>query len=95
MMTYEEYLKEIEDFDEITKRELLADFPNYIPLHNPAIMEEMGYVMPSGKDPFEGLITDKTFYEISNEIGLSTPFGKDSVFYRELREIITGKIPKL
>jgi len=47
------------------------------------------------KDPFEGIRTNKTFQEISNEIALSTPFGKTSEFYREQREIITGQIPKL
>lgn len=46
-------------------------------------------------DPFEGIRTNKTFQEISNEIALSTPFGKNSEFYRELRKIITGQIPKL
>lgn len=94
-MTYEEYLKEIEDFDEITQQELLADFQNHIPLHNPTMMEQMGYGGFTAKDPFEGIRTDKTLYEISNEIAISTPLGKESVFYRELREIITGKIPKL
>ncbi|MGE4514995.1 MAG: hypothetical protein AB7E26_14465 [Chryseobacterium sp.] len=49
----------------------------------------------SAKDPFEGIRTNKTFAEISNEIALSTPLGKESVFYRELREIITGQISKL
>ena len=47
------------------------------------------------KNPLEGIRTNKTFQEISNEIALSTAFGKNSDFYRELREIITGKIPKL
>lgn len=88
-MTYEEYLKEIEDFDDITQQELLADFQNLIPLDNPSMMQQMGY------GGFEDIKTDKTFYEISNEIALSTPLGKDSVFYRERREIIKGQIPKL
>lgn len=43
MMTYEEYLNEIEDFDDITKQELLADFQNYIPIDNPSMMQQMGY----------------------------------------------------
>ncbi|MBW7675325.1 hypothetical protein [Chryseobacterium chendengshani] len=47
------------------------------------------------RDPFEGIRTNKTFQEISNEIALSTPFGKSSEFYKEQREIITGQIPKL
>lgn len=54
---------------------------------------KQGFV--GSKDPFEGIRTNKTFQEISNEIALSTPFGKNSEFYRELREIITGQIPKL
>lgn len=48
-----------------------------------------------GKDPFEGIRTDKTFQEMSNEVAMDSPFGKNSAFYRELREIITGQIPKL
>lgn len=43
MMTYEEYLNEIEDFDDITKQELLADFQNHIPIDNPSMMQQMGY----------------------------------------------------
>jgi len=42
-MTYEEYLNEIEDFDDITKQELLADFQNHIPIDNPSMMQQMGY----------------------------------------------------
>ena len=52
-------------------------------------------ILGKGTDPFAGIRTNKTFQEISNEIALSTPFGKNSEFYRVLREIITGKIPKL
>ncbi|OVE54729.1 hypothetical protein B0E34_18070 [Chryseobacterium mucoviscidosis] len=43
MMTYEEYLNEIEDFDDITKQELLADFQNHVPIDNPSMMQQMGY----------------------------------------------------
>ena len=43
MMTYEEYLNEIEDFDDITKQELLADFQNHIPIDTPSMMQQMGY----------------------------------------------------
>lgn len=57
--------------------------------------EEVSQGFKGNKDPFEGIRTHKTFQEISNEIALSTPFGKNSEFYRELREIITGQIPKL
>lgn len=42
-MTYEEYLNEIEDFDDITKQELLADFQNHVPIDNPSMMQQMGY----------------------------------------------------
>ncbi|MCY0977134.1 hypothetical protein PGH12_01550 [Chryseobacterium wangxinyae] len=42
-MTYEEYLNEIEDFDDVTKQELLADLENHLPLDNAAIMQQMGY----------------------------------------------------
>jgi len=42
-MTYEEYLNEIEDFDDVTKQELIADFQNHIPLDNPTMMQQMGY----------------------------------------------------
>ena len=73
----------------------MADFQNHIPVDTPSMMQQMGYDEYTGKDPFEGISTDKTFYEISNEMALSTPFGKDSVFYRELREILKGQIPKL
>lgn len=47
------------------------------------------------KYSFEESKNNKTFEEISNEIALSSPFGKNSRFYREKREIIIGKIPKL
>lgn len=46
-------------------------------------------------DPFAAVRTNKTFREISNEIALQSPFGKNSIFYRAEREILTGKIPKL
>nr|WP_314494650.1 hypothetical protein [uncultured Chryseobacterium sp.] len=42
-MTYEEYLNEIEDFDDITKQDLISDFQNLLPLDNPSIMQQMGY----------------------------------------------------
>lgn len=42
-MTYEEYLNEIEDFDDITKQELISDFQNLIPLDSPTMMQQMGY----------------------------------------------------
>ncbi|SEM47306.1 hypothetical protein SAMN05421856_103418 [Chryseobacterium taichungense] len=78
----------IDDFDEESKRMLRGSrIIQFAEL-------EKG-ISGNAKDPFEGIRTNKTFAEISNEIALSTPFGKESVFYRELREIITGQIPKL
>ena len=47
------------------------------------------------KDFFEDVRRNKIFQEISNEIALSSPFGNRSKFYKELREILTGQIPKL
>lgn len=35
-----------------------------------------------GRDPFADIRTNKTVKDISNEIALSTPFGKRSVFYK-------------
>jgi len=57
--------------------------------------DEVKQGLVGSKYPFEGIKISKTFQELSNEIALSTPFGKSSEFYREQREIITGKIPKL
>lgn len=57
--------------------------------------DEVKQGFAGNKDPFEKIRTNKTFQEISNEIALSTPFGKHSEFYRELREIIKGQIPIL
>lgn len=43
-------------------------------------------ILGKGKDPFEGIRTNKTFDEISNEFALSTPFGKKSAFYKPTTE---------
>ncbi|WP_265428531.1 hypothetical protein [Chryseobacterium sp. YIM B08800] len=43
-------------------------------------------ILGKGKDPFEGIRTNKTFDEISNEYALSTPFGKKSAFYKPTTE---------
>lgn len=43
-------------------------------------------ILGKGKDPFEGMRTNKTFDEISNEYALSTPFGKKSAFYKPTTE---------
>lgn len=39
-------------------------------------------ILGKGKDPFKEIKTTKTFDEISNEYALSTPFGKNSAFYK-------------
>lgn len=49
----------------------------------------------SSNDPFAKVRTNKSFREISNEIAMKRPFGKESIFYREEREILKGEIPKL
>lgn len=49
----------------------------------------------TNNDPFASIRTNKTFREISNEIAMESPFGKNSTFYREEREILKGQIPKL
>ena len=43
----------------------------------------------------EEVRTNKSFREISNEIAMENPFGKNSMFYKEEREILKGQIPKL
>jgi len=76
-------LDEIDDFDEKSQRMLLGSRLIQFNEYN------------KGKDPFEGIRTNKTFQEISNEIAMDSPLGKNSAFYRETREILTGQIPKL
>ncbi|WP_310554384.1 hypothetical protein [Flavobacterium sp.] len=49
----------------------------------------------STNDPFASVTTNKSFREISNEIAMESPFGKNSMFYKEEREILKGQIPKL
>lgn len=46
-------------------------------------------------DPLERVRTSKSFEEISNEVAMDSPFGKESAFYREEREMLKGQIPKL
>jgi len=69
-------LEDIEDFDEESQR-LLRSFAasrNIIQFRESDYRKE--------QDPFEGIKTNKTFQEISNEIAMSTPFGKNSSFYK-------------
>ena len=58
-------------------------------------LEEVQQGLSGSKAFFDEISTNKTFHEISSEIALSSSFGKNSKFYRQEREIITGKIPKL
>lgn len=85
-------LEDIEDFDKESQRLLRTIAKNGSVLNFHRSSTES---FENKKDPFEGIRTNKTFQEISNEIAMDTPFGKNSVFYKELREIITGQIPKL
>ncbi|WP_454046309.1 hypothetical protein [Chryseobacterium sp. Marseille-Q8038] len=68
-------LDDIDDFDEESRRILRGS--RIIQL---AELEKRIY--GSGIDPFEGIRTNKTFDEISNEYALSTPFGKSGLFYK-------------
>lgn len=71
----ENIFDDINDFDEESKRILQGNrFMQFAEL-------EKG-IYGGGKDPFEGIRTNKTFDEISNEYALSTPFGKNSTFYK-------------
>lgn len=72
-------LDEFNDFDEESKRILRGSR-----IIQFAELEKGIY--GSGKDPFEGIRTNKTFDEISNEYALSTPFGKKSAFYKPTTE---------
>lgn len=49
----------------------------------------------SETDSFIPMQANKSFQEISNEVALESPFGRDSIFHREEREILKGQIPKL
>lgn len=48
-----------------------------------------------GTDPFEGIRTNKSFDEISNEIALTTPFKKNSVIYKPIYVTENIDFPKL
>ncbi|MDQ1856707.1 hypothetical protein [Chryseobacterium sp. WLY505] len=75
----ENILDDINDFDEESKRVLQGSR-----IIKFAELEKGIY--GSGNDPFEGIRTNKTFDEISNELALSTPFGKNSLFYKPTSE---------
>ncbi|WP_426481204.1 hypothetical protein [Chryseobacterium sp. R2ACT005] len=71
----ENILDEFNDFDEESKRILRGSR-----IIQFAELEKGIY--GNDKDPFEGIRTAQTFDEISNEYALSTPFGKNSAFYK-------------
>ncbi|WP_185113453.1 hypothetical protein, partial [Chryseobacterium sp. CCH4-E10] len=57
--------------------------------------EEITQGFEGNKNPLEEMKKSKIFQEITNDIALNTPFGNNSMFYKEQREIIIGQIPKL
>lgn len=72
-------LEDIEEFDEESQRLLrgIASSGGIIRLDE---LEKI--IFKKGKDPFEGIRTNKTFEEIPNEIAMNSPFGKNSAFYK-------------
>lgn len=89
-MTKEEFFAGFDSNDLETQRILESSWNKTI-----SIQELNRGSTLNGNNPFEEVSTNKAFEEISNEIATNTPFGKESIFYRKLREIITGQIPKL
>ncbi|MBB4807300.1 hypothetical protein HNP38_002604 [Chryseobacterium defluvii] len=75
----ENIFDDINDFDEESKRILRGSR-----IIQFAELEKGIY--GKGKDSFEGIRINKTFDEISNEYVLSTPFGKNSAFYKPTTE---------
>ncbi|MFC4164924.1 hypothetical protein ACFOWU_14755 [Epilithonimonas zeae] len=71
-------LHNIEEFDEESQR-LLRGIATSVSIIRLDELERGSY--GKGNDPFEGIRTNKTFQEISNEYALSRPFGKKSSFY--------------
>ncbi|MEC5172116.1 MULTISPECIES: hypothetical protein [Chryseobacterium] len=57
--------------------------------------EEVTQGFEGNKNPLGEMKKSRTFQEITNDIALNTPFGNNSMFYKEQREIIIGQIPKL
>lgn len=89
-MTKEEFFRGSDPNDLETQR-LLEDSWN-----NRINIDEIGKgLLSKNEDPFEDIRTTKTFEEISNEIALRMPFGKESVFYRpkenSLRAFLNNK----
>lgn len=73
----------------------LKIMPDGVPMITDAFPFNSLNSQSSGADPFAAIRTTKSFREISNEIALDSPFGKNSIFYREEREILKDQIPKL
>ncbi|QLL57193.1 MULTISPECIES: hypothetical protein [Empedobacter] len=73
-----DYLKDLDDWDNESQQILLSLAKN-----NEFIsFEEMEKgVLGKGKNIFDGIKTNKTFQDISNEIAIESPFGKQSIFY--------------
>lgn len=66
-------LESLDDFDE-NSQALIKNILNSNNLIDPDSLQKG--ILGTGKDPFEGIRTGKTFDEISNEYALNTPFGK-------------------
>ena len=64
--------EEFDEFDEQSQKILMEYKDSFLDFTNLEKQE---------KDPFEGIRTNKTFQEISNEIAMSTPFSENSFFH--------------
>lgn len=78
-MNIYETFPDFDDFDENDQEDLLAVYQSGKIINFQEL--EKG-IFGKGEDTFAGIRTNKTFQEISNEITMSTPFGKNSVFYK-------------
>ena len=64
--------EEFDEFDEQSQKILMEYKDSFLDFNN---------IEKQEKDPFEGIRTNKTFQEISNEITMGNPFGKKSTFH--------------
>lgn len=74
---------DFDDFDKADQQQMLAHYQSNN-IINFDELQKSNFI--KGKDPFENIRTNKTFDEISNEYALSTPFGKNSAFYKPTTE---------